>query len=415
MLDGGIFGEGGFDNMNRVADISAQIDVRAIPNLDPLPFYKPESSEAGLDRIILPSGHVAFHIKRYDAVRDVLLSRSFLREPSNTVGAATVFPTLTPKELLLNNDFPAHPRLKTLVSRDFSPSGVDTLHPLLSDLIDEGIERMQRHEEGADLFRDLLDHIPSRVICHFLGLPPDDLSYYRPLSYTVQIASRENIPELVRQFNLVYDYLTDLVRGRRASSGDGLVQRMLAMRYDVDPPFTDEEIIGVLIGVLLGGDQNLLTVMTKVVYALLAAPVLFMQLVNDNALIPDAVEELFRLIPLGVVSAFPRIASKDLELSWGRIPKDAAVYPDVYAANRDPEVYDSPFSVHFTRKERRHLQFGYGMHSCMGAALARMEIRAVVEALVTRVPTLHLAVPPARVPWQDGLILRRPTALAVRW
>lgn len=401
--------------MFSAAELLERVYLEDIPNLDPPLFYKRTEAENGFERIILPSGHTAYHIKRYSDVQSVLLDRRFIRAPSNEEGGASVFPTLTPKELLLNNDHPVHARLKTLVSRDFSPTGVASLRPLALKIIDERLDAMRDGGSQGDLYLDLLDHVPSRVICEFMGLNPADMDYYRPLSYTVQIASRDDIPELVRQFTLVYQYLLDLVRKDRWSSPDGYLSRILAMRDDPDPPFTDEELVGVLIGVLLGGDQNLLTVMTKVVYTLLAAPALYDRLVEEPELIPVACEELFRMIPLGVVSAFPRIASEDLDLPWGQFPAGAALYPDVFAANRDPDVFEAPYEFRLDRKGPRHLQFGYGMHACMGAALARMEISTVIEALVKRVPTLRLAVPAQDIPWQDGLILRRPTALPVAW
>jgi cytochrome P450 len=401
--------------MSNATEMSYRTELRAIPHLDPPLFLQPTTSENGLERIILPSGHIAYHIKRYHEVQDVLMDRRFVRSPSNEEGAASVFPTLTPRELLLNNDHPSHARLKSLVSKDFSPTGVAEIRPFTVKTINDRLDWMARRGGEADLYRDLLDHVPSTVICDFLGLDPADMEYFRPLSRTVQIAARDDIPELVRQFERVYQYLVDLVQNKRPSRPSGYIQRLLNARGNVDPAFSDAELVGVLIGALLGGDQNLLTMMSKVIYSLLAAPALFAQLVEEPETIPDAMEELFRLIPLGMISAFPRIASRDLDMDWGRIPCGAALYPDVFAANRDPAVYESPLEIRFDRKTRRHLQFGYGMHSCMGAALTRMEVTTVVETLVARAPTLRLSASPSTIPWQEGLLSHRPTALPVKW
>lgn len=396
-------------------DLAERVHLEDIPNLDPPLFYESAEPESGMARIVLPSGHVAFHITRYSDVQNLLLDRRFLRSPSNTVGGASVFPTLTPPELLLNNEDPAHARLKTLVSREFASASVALLRPLILEIVDERLSAMREGGTEGDLYLDLLDHVPSRTICAFMGLNPDDMKYYRPLSYAIQIASRDDIPKLIDQFGLIYQYLLDLVRKDRWSSPDGYVARLQGMRHDADPAFSDEELVGILIGVLLGGDQNILTVMTKALYTLLAAPALYMRLVQEPALIPVAIEELFRMIPLGIVSAFPRIAGEDLELPWGIFPAGSALYPDVFRANRDPEVFEAPHEIRLDRKGPRHLQFGYGMHACMGAALARMEIATVIEALVRRVPSLRLAAPCQAIPWQHGLVLRRPTSLPVTW
>ncbi|MEJ8821713.1 cytochrome P450 [Variovorax humicola] len=151
------------------------------------------------------------------------------------------------------------------------------------------------------------------------------------------------------------------------------------------------------------------------VYTLLAAPPLWQSLVKDPSRIPDTVEELLRLIPLGTNSTFPRVAGDDVDGSWGRINAGSVVYLDVFAANRDPAVFGDPLAIVPGRNGPKHLQFGYGMHHCMGAALARMEIVTVLEILVARLPGLELAVPAVEVPGVHGTILRRPAALPVRW
>ena len=172
--------------------------------------------------------------------------------------------------------------------------------------------------------------------------------------------------------------------------------------------------MGILLGVLIGGDQNILSVLTKAVYVLLAQPALYRSLVDDPRLIPAAVEELLRLLPLGTISTFPRLASTDLDGPWGVIPAGSVIYADAFAANRDPQVFPEPLAIRLDRDDGRHLQFGYGMHNCMGAALARLEITTVLQILVERLPDLRLDTPAEQLPWVEGIILRRPTRLPVR-
>ncbi len=96
----------------------------------------------------------------------------------------------------------------------------------------------------------------------------------------------------------------------------------------------------------------------------------------------------------------------------GVIPEGSIIYADAFAANRDPAVFPEPLAIRLDRNDARHLQFGYGMHNCMGAALARLEITTVLQILVQRFPNLRLAVPADQVPWVDGIILRRAGAFA---
>lgn len=401
--------------MNLSIDTESIVRVTDIPNLDAPPVYREIASEGSVSRIILPSGHVAYHLTRYHQVQEALTDDRFIRSPCNEDDGASFLPTTTPKELLLNNDVPNHARLRKVVSKDFSPSGVLVLREKLREVAHARLDVLQQVGQGADLFAYVLDQIPSAVDCQLMGIPLEDRTYYRPLTHTVQVASENDIPELLRQFWLVHDYITDLVTGRRPVHKDGLIQRLIATRHHSEPPLSDKELVGILIGVLIGGDQNILTAMTKVIYSLLAAQSLWYSLVNDPGMIPAAVEELLRLIPLGTTSTFPRVAREDIEGGWGRISRDSVIYADVYAANRDPEVFPDPLAIRFDRRGNKHLQFGYGMHNCMGAALARMEIITVLEVLVARLPRLELAVPPQSLPWIQGTLLRRPSNLPVRW
>lgn len=399
--------------MNSAVIAEPQVTVARIPNLDAPPAYQPASPANGLPRILLPSGHLAFHLTRYEHVQALLLDNRAIRAPCNEEEGASFLPTITPPELLLNNDIPDHGRLRKVVARDFSPSGVAVLRDKTEQATHERLDVLQRQAPGADLFAQVLDHIPATVDCQLLGIPLSDRAYYRPLSHTVQVASDADVPDLLNQFWGVYNYLTDLVAGARPTDPDGLIQRFVATRADSEPPLNDKELVGILLGVLIGGDQNILTVLTKSVYTLLAAPQLWQQLVDDPALIPTAVEELLRVIPLGTISTFPRLASVDLEGPWGLIPEGSIIYADAFAANRDPAVFPDPLAIRLDRNGARHLQFGYGMHNCMGAALARLEITTVLQILLQRFPNLRLAVPADQVPWVDGIILRRPARLPV--
>ncbi|MEU6091817.1 cytochrome P450 [Streptomyces sp. NPDC047085] len=395
----------------------ATVAVTDIPHLDPVPAFTPlaERGPGGVPLILLPSGHRAVHLTRYADVHQVLTDPASGRTETNVEGGPSFLPTVMPKELLLNLDAPHHARVRGFVAADYSAAGVERLRPVLDRVLDEGIARL-RAAESPDLFSDLADRVPITVNCHFLGVPVDDVPYFRPSARVVQIASHENVPDLVEHFYRVYGYVQDLVTGVRPALPDGLIDRFRAGRDRAEPPLDDAELTGIFFGSLLGADQNIVSVLTKSLYVLLSAPALWRRLVEEPEIAPRLAEELIRLIPLGTISAFPRIAGRDLETSESVVPRGSVVYPDAFAANRDPEVFPDPLVVDPDRQPaKRHLQFGYGMHHCMGAALARMEIVAVLTRLAREFPTLALDIDPAQVPWDNGTVLRRPTSLPVRW
>lgn len=394
----------------------ARVSVTDIPNLDPERVYMPvdELTDHGIPQVVLPSGHKAAHLTRFKDVRSVLADSTFSRSVTNVPDGPSFFPTITPEELLINLDMPHHPRMRSTVTNDYSVNAVDALRPTLDALITECFSAL-RAEKEPDLFRTVLDVIPLRVNCRFLGIPLEDIDYFRPSARVVQLALRDDVPNLLDHFFKIYGYVTDLVTGARPVHPTGLIARLVRGRDQNDPPLSDKELVGLILAVVLGGDQNSLSVMAKAIYAILAAPALWQRLSAEPEILRALVEELLRLLPLGQMSAFPRVATRDMQTSHGLLPEGALVYPNAFIANRDPEVYPDPEIIDPDRPGKRHLQFGYGMHHCLGAALTRMEITTVIGRLVQEFPTLALDVDPVSVPWDRGILLRRPTVLPVRW
>ncbi|WP_236244857.1 cytochrome P450 [Streptomyces sp. CC210A] len=396
--------------------VTTVFPLAGVPRLDAPPAYtpRPGRSSGGLPLITLPSGHTAVHLTRYADVHKVLADPTFARAETNVDDGPSFLPTTMPPELLLNLDTPDHARMRGFVTADYSSAGVERLRPTVDAVIDELFAAL-RAEDRPDLFRTVLDPLPVTVNCHFLGIPVEDIAYFRPFSRTVQIASGDDVPTLLDHFWKVYGYVTDLVTGARPTRADGLVARFVAARGTVEPALSDKELVGLLLGSVLGADQNILSVLTKAVYTLLCAPPLWRRLVDDPDVAPRLVEELTRVIPLGTISTFPRVATRDLELAEGAVRTGDIVYADAFAANRDPDAFPDPEVIDPDRTGRRHLQFGYGMHHCMGAALSRLEITTLLTRLAREFPGLTLDADPAALPWDHGTLLRRPVALPVRW
>ncbi|MFC7310293.1 cytochrome P450 [Streptomyces monticola] len=396
--------------------VPISISVKDIDRLDPPPAYTPLTgpSDGGLARITLPSGHAAVHLTRYADVHQVLTDPTFGRTEINVEGGPGFLPAPLAPELLIALDPPHHARMRGFVSGDYSSTSVERLRPILDQVIDERFAAL-RAQESPDLFRTVLDLVPATVNCRFLGVPTSDLDRFRPFGRTVQKGNADELPTIIEHFYKLYDYVMDLVTGARPTEADGLVARFVSGRDRAEPPLTDAELAGLLLPSLVAGDQNTLSVLTKAVYTLLCAPALWQRLVDDPAIAPRLVEELIRLIPLGTTSTFPRVATRDLKTSGGVLHEGDIVYADTFAANRDPEVYTDPEIIDPDRSGKRHLQFGYGIHHCMGSALARMEITTLLTRLAREFPTLTLDADPGTLPWDEGILLRRPTSLPVRW
>lgn len=392
--------------------------ITAIPNYDCVPDYevlKPANYQQP-GKIRLLSGHEAWHVVNYHDVKKVLTSNVCLRAPSNLPDAPSILPTLTPKELLLNLDFPHHSRMKRFVAKDYSASGLAWLTPHIVDAIEILMQSVQ-HKGSFDLYKDVLDPLTVQINCLLLGIPLEEKNYFRVLSMIVQKADPAQVDELIAKFTELYQYLFEHVTGVRQRSEDGLISQFIALRESASPPLNDAELTSLLLGSLLGGDQNTLTVMTKIFYALLFSETLWNQVVDHPDMTDRVVDELIRLTNLGTASAFPRICSESIELSGIKIPAGSAIYPDVFLANRDPSVYPEPETINPFRNSPRHLQFGYGMHHCMGQELAKLEINIAIKTIAQLAPDLQFSdeKSPENFIWDEGIILRRPMELLVSY
>ncbi|MFF7709363.1 cytochrome P450 [Pseudomonas sp. NPDC007930] len=390
--------------------------VLSIPNLDAAPYYQVLDSDGPHQQIRLPSGHVATHLTGYHDCRSFLADPSISRTLCNVEGGPTFLPGSTQPELLLNLDNPAHARARATVTRAFSKRGIENLRQHVQHTTERNLQRMRRGELPPDLFASVLQDLTASTVCHILGIPLEDRALFRPWSQIIQAAPPDDLPGIEVAVKASFDYLMDFVRGVRPAEEDGFIRQYVAQRPSLDNPLNDEEFVGVLLGILLGGDHNALSVMTKAIYTLLCAPALWAHAQQHPEQQPALLEELIRLIPIGKLSAFPRLTTQPVLTRRGEIPAGTCVYANVFLANRDPEVFSHPLTINPLREEKAgHLQFGHGIHSCMGPALARLEMTIVLKALTEQLPELQLDRAPESLAWIDGTVLRRPNELPVRF
>jgi cytochrome P450 len=390
------------------------VSVADIPNIDAPPEYTILPDEiASPPRIRLPSGHIAMHLKRYADVKAILAAPGVSRKLCNEENGPSFHPGAMPKELLINLDMPEHGKSRRIAAKDFTSSGIEPLRGLLEATVSRALDEMIDGRRPPDLFSSVLHDVTSTAICRTLGIPLADRDLIQQWGKTVQVAAADDLPTLGGAIYGLSAYLMDFVQGRRCSEPDGFIERYLDARSEAESPLSDEEVIGVLATLLVAGDQNGLTVLTKCVYVLLCAQPLWHRLTAEHNLIPAMIEELIRLIPIGKISTLPRVATENIQTSVGMVPAGMPFSADVFLANRDPEVYADPLTINPDRPAKPHLQFGHGIHSCMGTALARMEISIVLGELVRRLPAMRLSIEPEALTWTSGTVLRRPDALPI--
>jgi cytochrome P450 RapN len=224
----------------------------------------------------------------------------------------------------------------------------------------------------------------------------------------------EAIAKMRAAGQLPWEYLAKRIDLERTNPSDSLLGALVHAR-DVEDRLTEQELVSFAVTLLLAGHETTTDELGNFIYALLVHPQHLRRLRAEPSLIDAAVEELLRFVPIGTLSGFTRIATEDVHLSGGVVRAGEAVVVQADAANHDESAFDRADELNFDRHPNRHLAFGYGPHHCLGAELARIQLRTAVGALNQRLPGLALAVPAEQVRWKVGRSALGPTDLPVRW
>ncbi|GGF29710.1 cytochrome P450 [Williamsia phyllosphaerae] len=400
--------------IHRPDAVSSPPLVVDIPRLDtPHPYVRELPSDDGHQHIELPSGHTAICLTSHVDVKTLMLDRTASRALCNVDGGPSFMPTNWAPEVLINLDAPVHGVVREFVSHEFSARAMAGLEPTIRTLADAAFDALDAAAE-PDIMTEVFRLVPAQVVCTLLGISRDHAPWMNELGRRIQLARRDEIPLIVDSWIELYGWVQHLVADESDHDDTGLLATYKRRARQPEFAAVDDTLIsGTVMGIVLGGDNNVATMLVKTLYAALAHRDLYAQVVDDPALVPDLVEEIMRLMPLGTPGSFPRELTRPLDTSAGTLPAGAIVYPHINAANRDPAVFDSPLEIRLDRPRGRHLQYGYGMHRCMGSALAQTELIAILTRVVTRYPDLALRVAPSDVEWDLGTGLRRPAALPV--
>jgi cytochrome P450 len=384
---------------------------------DPYPHYRRMRDEYPL---YFHAPTRAWILSRYDDVRMALTNPSFTTKSY----AAQTEPLLG--KTLIQLDGREHALQRGLLTPSFSAGSIrERFSDLIGDTIDELTAAVASHGK-ADLVRDLVVHVPVRIMAGLLGLPAHDRDRFRAW-YTALIQGALNLtgdPAVALAANTARDeldaYIRPLVATRRESPGTDLISNLATTTVDGDR-LTDDQIVRFAMLMVFAGGETTEKGLSTTLRNLLAHPDALAAVRQDRSLLPRAIAESFRYTaPTHMV---PRQTCEEIEVSGGTLPAAAEVMCFLGSANRDERRFDDPdrFDLHrpeadperaFTG-QAAHLAFGGGRHFCLGAVLSRFEIEVALSRILDALPDLRLAdnTPPPDV----GLFLRGPATLPVRF
>ncbi|WP_406180231.1 cytochrome P450 [Streptomyces sp. NBC_01006] len=349
-------------------------------------------------RMVYPDGHQGWLATGYGPVRAVLADPRFSSRyelmhfpfPGGPEGALPPAPVGD----MTGMDAPDHTRYRRLLAGKFTARRMSLLTERIEQITAEHLDAMERQGSEVDLVQAFAQPIPALVICELLGVPYADRKTFH--DFTVALMSMEaSMEERFAAMAGLQEYMTQLVRTKRTAPTDDLLGDL------TESDLTEEELAG-LGGFLLGaGLDTTANMLAHGTFALLGHPDQLAALRADPGLADSAVEELMRY--LSVAHTMVRVALEDVELEGQVIKAGESVTLSVEAANRDPLRFADPDALDVRRKAIGQLGFGHGIHQCLGAQLARVEMRVALPALLARFPRLRLAVPAEDVPLRTGM------------
>ena len=289
-----------------------------------------------------------------------------------------------PRSLLFLNP-PDHTRIRSLVSRAFTPRRVERLRPTVAAMTEELLDPVAEAGE-CDLIDALAFPLPANVISELVGIPASDRDWLRPLvsdlaatlEPTRQPGEQERAVASGAKMN---EYLDDLIRCRRAEPADDLLSGLIAAS-DGEDRLSQQEVRVTVSLIYAAGFETTMNLIGNMVHTLMRHPDQLARLRADPSLVPSAVDEVLRFEP--PVQIDGRYARTDTEIGGYTIPRGHGVLTLLGAANRDPAAVDDPDRFDVGRSEVPMLSFGSGIHYCLGAALARLEGQVVLQALLDR-------------------------------
>jgi cytochrome P450 len=384
---------------------------------DPTPELGEIRKREGVRAVVNAFGMQVYLVTRHDDVKRVLSDHAYFsnaRPPGFVLPGA---PTLPEEEQasaragnLLGLDPPEHQRLRRMLAPEFTIRRIKRLEPRITAIVDEHLDAMEAAGAPVDLVERFALPIPSLVICELLGVPYEDRADFqarsgRQLDLSLPIAERMGLAQAGRE------YMHTLVDRARSHPGEDILGMLIR---DHGAELTDDELVGIAGLLLLAGHETTSNMLGLGTLALLRHPEQLAAVRDEPDAVGPAIEELLRWLSI-VQTSIPRITTADVEVAGVQIPAGQLVFASLPAGNRDPEFTDAPDVLDIRRGAPGHLAFGHGVHHCLGAPLARMEMRIAWPALLHRFPGLALAEDFDDVAFRSFHFIYGLRSLAVRW
>lgn len=302
-------------------------------------------------------------------------------------GGVTI-PSIGPRLLPAEVDPPHHTELRKVLNPLFGKAAVDQLTPVVGEIVTTLVESIWEKQE-FDVVHDVADVLPASVMVTYLGFPEEDrVPFIRSIQAAVSMAALEDGEESgIEAFASMCSEILRLCEERRQAPTGDLTSQLV---HHTDPTLDEEELLWLIFTLLVGGIENTAALISNSMIFLAEDPTLRKELLQDPSLIPATVEELLRFVTPGV--SLCRNVTVDVELGGVQLKAGDRVLVSLPGANHDGAMFPQGDAFDVRRSSRQHLAFGYGPHFCVGALLARVQFRILLEKLLAKLPNyvVHL-------------------------
>ncbi|HEV2635151.1 MAG TPA: cytochrome P450 [Actinocrinis sp.] len=374
------------------------------------------TGEPGLPRVVLPSGVPALLATRHADVRAVLSDDRFSREAYR---GRPMFARSNASLALATSDPPVHARRRGAVAPEFTGRRARAQTPRLRELAAEAGARLRSRPRPADLLADFTVPFALSSITETLGVPDEDGEWLRPAMSAMMSAGSHTPEQVEAAHGQMHGYFGDLVARRRAEIDRGtpdegdLITRLLCGRGT--DRLGDDEVAVFGSGMMMAGFETTANQLAVSALYAFCDPALAARLRANPEEVGPFLEETLRSMSLIGTGGAAHVALEDVQLGDVLVPAGEVVVPLTAAANVDPAVFADPDVFDPGRRDNPHVAFGYGRHYCLGAPLARAQLRAGLDELLGGFSNLCIAVAEEDVEWRTGQFIRGPVRLPVSW
>jgi cytochrome P450 len=359
-----------------------------------------------------PTGDKMWLVCDYALGRTVLADARFSRAAAVLPQAPKLNDAQPTADSMMSMDGADHARLRRVVTASFTTRRVAAMAPFVERLTNGYLDEIEQAGPPADLVAGLATRLPLAVLCALLGIPDEDVPRFRDcVEVLFDITPGSPRDRARRRLELV-DYMTDLVLRKQSEPGDDLFTAMIQAQREGD--LTEAELVTLGVTLLTAGYETTVGQIGLSVVTLLSNPETMRNLLSSPQTLTNGVEEFLRLVPSTPVS-FARVALEPVHLGSVTVEAGEAVVVSLLHGNRDGDTYANPEGVSLDAANPVHLTFGHGLHRCLGAPLARLQLRVALERLLLRFPRLRLADVEEPAVWKDGLVTSGLSRLMVAW